>query len=50
MTCGISVVSELFIFRVYSGNGGEGQGGEGQGVTVHGQVGHGDPDVILCKY
>ena len=46
MTCCICVVSELFIFRVYSGNGGEGKGG----VTVHGQVGHGDPNVILCKY
>ena len=46
MTYGICAVSELLIFRVYSGNGGEGQGG----VTVHGQVGHGDPDVILCKY
>ena len=45
MTCGICVVSELFIFRVCSGN-----GGKGQGVTVHGQVGHSDPDVILCKY
>ena len=32
-----------------SGNGGEGQGGGG-GVTVHGQLGHGDPDVMLCKY
>ena len=40
-------MSELFIFRVYHGNGGEGKGG---GVTVHGQVGHGDPNVILCKY
>ena len=26
-----------------------GRGGGG-GVTVHGQVGHGDPNVILCKY
>ena len=24
--------------------------GRGGGVTVHGQVGHGDPNVILCKY
>ena len=46
MTYGICVVSEVFIFRVYNRNGGEGKGG----VTVHGQVGHGDPDVILCKY
>ena len=46
MTCGICIVSELFIFRVYNGNG----GWAGVGVTVHGQVGQGDPDVILCKY
>ena len=29
MTCGICVLSELFIFRVYHGNVGEGQGGVG---------------------
>ena len=42
-------MSELFIFRVYKGMGVRGRVGGG-GVTVHGQVGHGDPDVILCKY
>ena len=47
MTCGICVVSELCIFRVYKGMGVRGRG---RGVTVHGQVGYGDPDVILCKY
>ena len=46
MTCGICEVSELFIFRVYKGMGARGR----VGVTVHGQLGHGDPDVILCKY
>ena len=46
MNYGICVVSELFIFRVYSGNG----GWSGVRVTVHGQLGQGDPYVILCKY
>ena len=48
MTCGICVVSELCIFKVYKGMGVRGSGGGG--VIVHGQLCHGDPDVILCKY
>ena len=34
VTCGICVVSELCIFRVYSGNGGEGQGGGYNSWTI----------------
>ena len=47
MTCGICVVSEILYSGCAVGMGVRGRGG---GVTVHGQVGHGDPDVILCKY
>ena len=48
MTCGICVVSEILYSGCAVGMGV--RGGGGGGVTVHGQLGHGDPDVMLCKY
>ena len=49
MTCGICVVIEILYSGCAVGMWVRGRGGGGGGVTVHGQLGHGDPDVILCK-